>query len=159
MKRAILSGVVVVCLLAGGGAPVLAQSAGADVRQLAEAYSAAWTSGDAKTIAAMFEPDGVMVGGFGDIAEGRAQIEQNLTKLFATVFKGSTMRLMPEKTRQVGADTIVTVGSYEVSGGTWPSGEPLTVRGRFVNTLVRRDGQLLVAASAANIPPQAQGRR
>jgi uncharacterized protein (TIGR02246 family) len=149
--RAMVSGAVVVCLLAAGAAQLRGQSANAEVRQLADTYSSAWASGDAKTIAAMFEPEGVMVGGFADVSAGRGQIEQNLAKSFAGVFKGSKIRLVPEGTRQVGADTLVTVGSYEITGATGTNGEPLNIRGRFLNTLVRKDGKLLVAASASNV--------
>jgi uncharacterized protein (TIGR02246 family) len=158
MMRVVLSAVVV-CLLAGGASSVTAQTANAEVQKLAQAYGEAWAKGDAKGIAAMYEPEGVMVGGFGDVSAGRAQIEQQLTKTLTGPFKASKMRVVPEGTRQVGADTVIAVGSYEITGGTGASGQPVSVRGRFVNTFVRRNGQLLLAASASNIPPQAQGNR
>ena len=151
--------VLVVWMLAAGAASMNAQSDTAEVQTLTNAYAAAWAKADAKSIAAMFEPEGVAVGGFGDVSTGRAQIEQNLVKLFAGAFKGTKIRVVTEGTRQVGADTLVTVGSYEIAGVTGANGQQTTLRGRYVNTLVRRDGKLLVAANAANIPPQAQGNR
>ena len=159
MMRAVRSGAVLVCVLVGGVADVNGQNANAEVQKIAQAYADAWAQSDARTIAAMFEPEGVMIGGFGDVAAGRAQIEQNLTKMFAGPFKGSKIRVVPEGTRQVTPDTVVTAGSWEVTGGTGASGKPMAVRGKFLNTFVRRNGQLLLAASASNIPPQAQGTR
>jgi uncharacterized protein (TIGR02246 family) len=158
MMRAVVSGQVVVWVLAFATMSGAAQAPNAEVQKLAEAYASAWAKGDAKAIAAMFEPEGVMVGGFGDVAAGRAQIEQNLVKTFAGPFKGSKIRVVPEGTRQVGTDTVITVGSYEITGGTGATGQQVSVRGRYLNTFVRRNGQLMMAASATNIPPQAQGK-
>ena len=162
--RAVVKGAVVVCLLAAGIGSATAQNAqgpapSAEVQKLADGYAGAWAKGDAKAIAAMFEPEGVMVSGFGEVSAGRAQIEQNLTKTFSGPFKGSKIRVVPEGTRQVAGDTVIVVGSYEVTGVTGANGQSASVRGRFVNTFVRRNGQLMLAAAMTNIPPQAQGAR
>lgn len=157
--RAVLCGAVLMYVLGGGVASLAAQAPNAEVQKAAEAYASAWAKGDAKGIAAMYEPEGVMIGGFGEVAAGRAQIEQALSKTFTGPFKSSKIRVIPEGTRQVTPDTVIAVGSYEITGGTGANGQPLSVRGRFLNTFVRRNGQLLLAASASNIPPQAQGNR
>ena len=67
MIRAAVSGAMVACALAAGVVFVGAQGPNAEVEKLADAYATAWANGDAKGIAAMFEPEGVMMGGFGDV--------------------------------------------------------------------------------------------
>ena len=159
MMRAVIGRAVVVVALAAGGGSAAAQAPNADVQKVMDAYAAAWAKGDAKGIAAMFDAEGVMIGGFGDVSAGRAQIEQAFVKMFSGPFKGSKIRVVPEGTRQLGTDTIIHVGSYEITGFSGPAGQSGTVRGRYLNTYVRRNGQLMVAASASNIPPQGQGNK
>src|SRR5262245_48500156 len=56
-----------------------------------EAFSDAWSKGDAKGAALFYTDDGVRVGAMGDIEHGRAEIEAAYDRLLHGPFAGATV--------------------------------------------------------------------
>jgi uncharacterized protein (TIGR02246 family) len=112
------------------------QGAGADYQKVMADLTAAYSNGDAAAIAASFAEDGLQVGPDGSVYSGRAAVLQNYTALFAGPMKGATIKLTPIESRQLTPDIQIVVGTVEVTrvqGGA--------VLGRYISTLVRKDGK------------------
>jgi len=54
-----------------------------------QAFSEAWSRGDAKAAASFFTEDGVRVGAMGDVQHGRAEVEAAYDKLLHGPFAGA----------------------------------------------------------------------
>lgn len=134
------------------GVSAVAQKRDADVDQLMAQYQAAWNKGDAKGLAALYSQNSLRIGSDGEPLSGKAAIEQSFVKNFGGPWKGTKLTLKPGRTENVTADVRLQEGTYELTGGA--AGPQ---RGRYLNTLVRQDGQWRIAAVAA-IPQTAPSK-
>ena len=127
-----------------------------DMQKLAAAFEQAWAKGDAKGLAALHTADAMRLSPDGQVAVGRAAIEQSFADAFAGPFKGSKLSIKSGQTKRVSGDVYVNEGTYAVSGVTLPPGVPSA--GRYFNTVVQQGGQLLLASSATQSTPAAPSK-
>ena len=145
MKRILMSAaVLVLCAV-----PTPAQQAkNPEFQKIADAFVAAWNKGDAKALAALHAENCITSGGDTGQLVGRAAVEQDLTKSFATVLKGTKLVVRPANERTINPDLAVTSGTWEITGPTPPPPGALT-KGVYINTLFKQGGKWLIATSAA----------
>jgi len=127
-------------------ASVSGQQTDPEIQKIVEQYQAAWSKGDAKGIAALHTADAIRIGADGQPTTGRDAIEKAFAKNFAGPWKDTKLSIHTERTQNVMSDVRVIQGTYEVTG---TSSGPL--KGRFLNTVVRQQGQWRLA-SVASIP-------
>ena len=147
MLRLRLAGVVALALISGSF--VIAQQPDPEVQKISDAYMQAWGKGDGKAIAALYTPNGVRAGSDGQLYRGRDAIAQGFAKAFGGPYEGSKLTLKTDSDQVITPDGVrITTGTFEVTGvNNPPAGASL--RGRFVNTVVRQDGQWMLASTAA----------
>ena len=151
--RALGLGVVVV--LAIVSAPVSARMQDpteAELRRLAESYAQAWAKGDVRAVTGIYTNDAIRLGPEGQVAIGRAKIEQVLTGLLNGPFRGSKIVITYGVTNRAAQDAYVTEGTFNIAGGLPPAGLP--TRGRFMQTLVRVSGRWQIAGDGVLIAPR-----
>lgn len=67
----------------------------AEILRLEGQFIAAWNKGDPRAAAAVYAEDGVRVGAFGDVSQGREAIEAAYAKLLGETMKGATVEWQP----------------------------------------------------------------
>lgn len=155
MKVAYLALAGSVALLGAGLTPARAQTKDPAVDKLAADWAAAFAKGDAKTLAGFYTETAVRVSPEGGKVVGRSAIEKEFVSNFAGPWKGARITINVGNTQAVGADTAVNEGTYEVTGVQMPDGKPApAIAGRYLNTLVKKNGAWILASNAA-IAPQA----
>lgn len=137
--------IVGAALLAGIGPAAAQGQMDAEFRKLADEFSAAWSKGDAKAIAALHTADAIRAQSEAPTVIGRAAIEQGMAAALTGPFKGTTLTITQGQSKRVTADVYVGEGTWEVTGA--PAAAGLT-KGRYVNTLVRQGGTWLIASSS-----------
>lgn len=118
-----------------------------------EAFSAAWSAGDAKRAASFFTEDGVRVGAMGDHQQGRAELEAAYDKLFHGPFAGASVRQERGAVRMLTPELAVWQGGIEI---TPKSGAPM--KGHVVQVMKKVDGRWLVLEGHPKLfppPPRA----
>jgi uncharacterized protein (TIGR02246 family) len=147
MKRLVL-GMLGVALMMSSGSSLRAQAGvDAEFKKLVDDFVAAWNKGDAKAVAALHTTDAIRLNVDGTVVVSRAEIEKGMATAFAGPMKGSKLMVTEGKRSQVVADVYVGEGTYEVTGGA-PPPPGTTNKGRYLNTVVRQGGRLLIASSA-----------
>jgi len=122
----------------------LAQKPDPDATQLAAQYEAAFNKADAKAIVALYTEDGTRLGPDGSFLKGRAAIGKAYADGFAGTLKGAKLTLVQATAHVLTPDVKVMEGTYSVAGSS-----PL--KGRYVNTVVKKDGHWLLA-SVVTVP-------
>jgi uncharacterized protein (TIGR02246 family) len=152
MKR--LTGVV--CAAACLALAVSAGAQGTDpaMQKLVQSYEQAWMKGDANAVAALYAEDSILVNADG-VHHGRAAVAKSLATNFAGPWTGSTLVVQVGKSQPLGPDLTLNEGTYEVNGLKGPDGRPLVVRGRYLNTLVKKGGAWVIVGHMAFAPPPA----
>jgi len=128
-----------------------------DLQKVIDQYTAAWAKGDAKGVAAVYTDNAIRVDVEGNVLVGRAEIQRSFEQNFAGFLKGTTIRITAGKQVSIRPEVLVVEGTYEVSGAKDPSGKPLTIKGRYLNTMVREGGRLLVGSNASFVPQPSPG--
>ena len=116
MKRTISSIVMMAwCLATAIGAEANRQATDeAAIRKAVESYVAAFNSGDAKALAAMWSPEAVYTNPLsGEQVVGRAEIEKQFTAIFAEA-KGVKLEAKTESVRFVSPNVAVEQGTAKV---------------------------------------------
>ena len=147
--RKILS--VAAIVLVTLSAVVSAQKPDPDGAKLADQYVAAFNKGDAKALTALYTADATRLGPDGQLLTGRAAVEKSYMDGFAGPLKGSTLALEQGRTQAITPDVKLMEGRFTVSGAT-------TLKGRYVNTIVRQSGTWLLASvvTVPDLPPPAK---
>lgn len=141
MKRVSwIAAIVVIALSVVAGA----QKIDPDAQKLADQYSAAFNKGDAKAIAALYTANATRVGPDGRLIAGRAAIEKTYGDGFAGPLKGAKLTLEQGGIQVVTPDVKVMEGRFAAAGVT-------TIKGRYVNTIVRQ-GKTWLLASVVTVP-------
>ena len=136
--------------------PASAQEASKqDMQKVIDAYTGAWAKGDAKAIAMMYTENALRVDGEGNVFAGRSEIQKHFEQNFAGPWKGTTIKITAGRQQSVRPDVTVAEGTFEVSGN--PSGKPMVRTGRYLNTIVREGGRLLLASNVGFMPQPAAG--
>jgi uncharacterized protein (TIGR02246 family) len=113
-----------------------AGSAAAAIREVADAYVKATTSGDAKAVAALYTEDAVEMPPNLPPVKGRAAIQQYYDKVFSSGFKVTTFTLKHLETHATG-DNGYDVGTYEQGLAEPSASTPVSDTGKYV-VIVRR---------------------
>jgi uncharacterized protein (TIGR02246 family) len=136
-----------IAVLSAGLAPAWAQAKDPAIDKLVADWTAAFAKGDAKALAGFYTDDAVRTSQPGGTVVGRAAIEKEFAANLAGPWKGATIKIMAGTSRPVGPDSLVNEGTWEVSG-KGPDGAPMTMKGYYVNTLVKKGGAWAIAGNA-----------
>lgn len=138
-----------------------------ELQKLVDDYTAAWAKGDAAAIAALYTPDAFYIDSQGKRMKGQSEITAGFNERFAGGLKGSTITIQPGETVQLGTDVQVAEGTWKITAGAGavgttgaaPAGVPPStppagaaaapMSGRYLNTLVRKQGRWMIAGTAA----------
>lgn len=151
----IVLAVSVMALAATLAAPAWAQAKDPALDKLAADWAAAFAKGDAKTLAGYYTDNAVRMTPEAGTVVGRAAIEKEFAANMAGPWKGAKITIRLGSTQPVGADIAVNEGTWEVSGATGPDGKPLTLKGNYLNTIVKKGGVWMIASNAAAPPAPA----
>jgi uncharacterized protein (TIGR02246 family) len=143
-----------VVALGAGSTPARAQASDPAVDKLVADWTAAFAKGDARALASLYTDTAVRSSQDGGTTIGRAAIEKEFAANFTGPWKGATIKITPGSHQAVSADVAVNAGTWVVSG-TGPDGQAMTMKGRYVNTIVKKGGAWLLASNAAIVdaPP------
>ena len=142
-------------LLAVGLAPASAQTKDPAMDKLAADWAAAFARGDAKTLAGLYTENAIRVTAEGGKVIGRDAIAKEFATNFAGPWKGATIKINVGAIEHVSADVAVNEGTFEVMGVKGPDGKPLPIKGKYVNTIVKKNGAWLLASNAGVTPSPA----
>jgi uncharacterized protein (TIGR02246 family) len=125
----------------------------AAIRANIAAFVRAYNAGDAKAVAALFIPDGVIEDKEGDTSEGRAAIERTFKEMF-TAAPQKRIEVFVESIRFIGSDLAMEVGSTKETAS--PNEPP--DYDRYTVLHVKRDGkwQMALARDEEGPPDTAQ---
>ena len=123
------------------------QSVSPEYQKVMDAFTAAYNKGDAAGIGAVYAEDALRVAPDGTVLSGRAAVQQNYGASLAGPMKGASIKLTATESRQLTPDIHVVVGTYEITGGQAGS-----VSGKYINTLVRKDGTWRIAGNMSMRP-------
>jgi uncharacterized protein (TIGR02246 family) len=155
-----IAGVVLaasVTLLVAGLAPASAQTKDPALDKLAADWAAAFAKGDAKALAGFYTENAVRMTPEAGTVVGRAAIEKEFAANIAGPWKGAKIVIKVGSTQPVGADIAVNEGTWEVAG-TGPDGKPMTLKGNYLNTIVKKGGAWVIASNAAAPPAPAPAK-
>jgi uncharacterized protein (TIGR02246 family) len=136
-----------VALVLAGAAPPgswAAEGAAADdqaIRKVADAFAAAWNRHDPKAMAALFTPDGDVVTPYGQFLKGRPAVEAQFMREQVSWAKDVTLTTTIDGLRLIKPDVALVDGTVSAAGARELDGKITTLRGRFTNVMVLRDGQ------------------
>jgi len=138
-------------VLAIGLASASAQTKDPAVDKLVADWTAAFGKADVKTLASLYTEDAIRVSPDGGRVVGREAISKEFATAFAGPWKGAKIKIQIGDIHPVGADVAVGEGTYEVMA-TGPDGKPLSIKGSYVNTMVKKNGAWILASNAAVLP-------
>jgi uncharacterized protein (TIGR02246 family) len=142
-------------------APALAQSAADEtaIRKVTEQFAPAWAKGDDKSLGALYTADADYVSSTGLVAKGRTEIEKAYATQFTGVYKGTSLKAGVTNVRFLKPDVAIVNGTFEVSGMRGSDGKEVPPRnGISTSVVVKQNGQWLITALRAWIPPAAPAR-
>jgi uncharacterized protein (TIGR02246 family) len=134
-----------------GAKPVADRSADeAAIRANVAAFVRAYNAGDAKAVAALFTPDGLIMDKEGNTSEGREAIAQTFADLFAEAPE-KTLEVFISSIQFIGSDLAVEVGTTKET----PAPGETPEYDRYTVLHVKRDGkwQMALARDAEGEPP------
>ncbi|MFI5397029.1 MAG: YybH family protein [Candidatus Binatia bacterium] len=111
----------------------------AAIRNLYASYDASWNKADLKAMGALWAEDADHVEPDGRMITGRAALEQDLAKRFATDLRGTRSAQTVEAVRLIKPDVAVVDAAYEVTGVQDAEGKALPpLKGRYVDIWIKR---------------------
>jgi uncharacterized protein (TIGR02246 family) len=147
-----LAAVVVIVLGAAQGSVADDKVDPADekaIRQLNEAFVAAFNKGDIKAMAATYAPDADFLSAEGKRVKGRAELEKYFAKGFAEN-KGLKLKHSDSSIRFLKPDVAVDAGTWEITGR--PGGK--ATKGLYTAVWMKQDGKWLVVYDRPMVPLQ-----
>lgn len=143
---------VATALLATGLTSSTAQTKDPALDKLVADWSAAFGRGDAKALGSLYTDNAIRVSPDGGTVLGRAAIEKEFADLLAGPWKGATIKILVGSVQPLGPDTSAAEGTYEVTP-KGPDGKALPpVKGRYLNTMVKKNGTWVLSSNAAVLP-------
>ena len=103
-------------------------------------FADAWSKGDAKVAASFYTEDGTRVGAFGDIQNGRSEIEAAYDRLLHQTMPGAAVKLERGNTRMLTPELAIWQGGMEII----PAGGGAALKGYVVQVMKKVDGRWLV---------------
>jgi uncharacterized protein (TIGR02246 family) len=125
---------------------VLPAYSDAGIETLLRDYQSAFNRGDAKALAGLYTFDAWRVSPAGVFIASQAAIEWTHDAAMARAFAGATLALHSGRVLTISSDVALVEGTYELT----TSGGPM--KGRYLNTIVRRADRQWRLASEVNIP-------
>jgi uncharacterized protein (TIGR02246 family) len=127
------------------------------IYQEIEAFSDAWSKGDAKGAASFYTEDGVRVGGAGDVEHGRAEVESAYDRLLHGPFSGARVTQDRGTIRMLTSDLALWQGAMQI---TPPGGRP-PLKGYVVQLMKKVNGRWLVLEAHPKLfpPPPSTAER
>jgi len=116
----------------------------------------AWNQHNARAYAGLFAADGDVVNVVAWWWKGRAEIESNLTRMFSSTFRESTLTFTQVDVRFLTADIAIAHARWTMTGAHMP-GVPEPREGLQTLTVQKRSGEWLIVAfhNTNYIPPPA----
>lgn len=114
-----------------------------------QAFSDAWSRGDAKAAASFYTADGVRVGAMGDVQHGRAEVEAGYDRLLHGPFAGATVTQERGTIRMLTNDLALWQGGMVIQP---PGGAP-PIKGYVVQLMKKENGRWLVLEGHPKIYP------
>jgi uncharacterized protein (TIGR02246 family) len=129
-----------------------AQTADPAMDKLIKDYEQVWMKADAKALAALYSEDAINVNEAGVVTRGRAAIEKSATDTFLGPLKGSRLAVTSGASQAVAPDVTINEGTYTITGGSGPDGKPITLKGHYVNTRVKKGEAWVIAGNTTFVP-------
>jgi uncharacterized protein (TIGR02246 family) len=122
-----------------------------------QAFSEAWSKGDAKGAASFYTEDGARVGAAGDVEHGRVEIEAAYDRLLHGPFAGATVTQERGTVRALSSDLAIWQGGMTI---TPAAGAPL-LKGYVVQIMKKVNGRWLVLDAHPKLfpPPPSMAAR
>ncbi len=114
-----------------------------------QAFSGAWSTGNAKAAASFFTEDGVRVGAAGDEQHGHAELEAAYDHLLHGPFAGATVTQERGTVRMLTADLAVWRGGMVIQ----PAGGVAPIKGYVVQVMKKVNGRWLVLEAHPKLFP------
>ena len=103
-------------------------------------FAEAWSKGDAKAAASYYTEDGVRVGAFGDIQNGRSEIEAAYDRLLHQTMPGAVVKQERGSVRMLTSELAIWQGGMEII----PAGGGSALKGYVVQVMKKVEGRWLV---------------
>ena len=117
-------------------------------------FAEAWNKGDAEAAASYYTEDGVRVGAFGDMQNGRSEIEAAYDRLLHQTMPGAVVRLEGGSVRILTPELAVWQGGMEII----PAGGGVALKGHIVQVMKKVDGRWFVLEGHPKLFPPAPPR-
>ena len=138
---------IVVAAVLGCSVAMYGQSATSGPGHVVKQYEAAYNKGNPQELSALFTQSALRLGSDGRSFAGRAEIEKDAVAALAGPRKGSRAAIHVGRTEMLTPDVALVEGAFEVTGGSTP------VKGRYLMTALRENGQWRIASLATATPP------
>lgn len=117
----------------------------------------AWNQHNAHAYAELFAEDADVVNVVAWWWKGRAEVESNLTRMFANIFRESTLTFREVEVRFLTPEIAIVHARWTMSGAHMPPGLPEPREGLQTLTVQKRNGKWLIAAfqNTNYVPPPA----
>ena len=117
-------------------------------------FAEAWSRGDAKAAASYYAEDGTRVGAFGDIQNGRSEIEAAYDRLLHQTMPGATVKQERGSVRMLTPELAIWQGGTEII----PAGGGSALKGHVVEVMKKVEGRWLVLDAHPKLfPPPPTG--
>jgi uncharacterized protein (TIGR02246 family) len=94
-------------------------------------FAEAWSKGDAKAAASYYTADGTRVGAFGDIQNGRSEIETAYDRLLHQTMPGAVVKQERGSVRMLTSELAIWQGGIEII----PAGSGAALKGYVVQVM------------------------
>jgi uncharacterized protein (TIGR02246 family) len=123
-------------------------------------FVAAWNRDDAHGMAALWAPEGDFVSPFGEVANGRGEVEKLLAGWHSTTMKGTTFQVTRETVRLFGPNAGLMDWDVELQGLRGPDGQPAPLKLHVTTVVARQGGKWWVEAArpVVFVPAPAGGK-
>jgi uncharacterized protein (TIGR02246 family) len=116
-------------------------------------FAEAWSKGDANAAASYYTEDGTRVGAFGDIQNGRLEIEAAYDRLLHQMIPGAVVKQERGSVRMLTPELAVWQGGMEII----PAGGGSALKGYVMQLMKKVDGRWLVLEAHPKLfPPPLQ---
>lgn len=119
----------------------------AAIQAVEQKHEEAFRTHNAHLMASLFTSDADLVNVAGSWWKGQAEIETQLSRLFATVFRNSTWTATEVSIRYLGSDVAIVHVKWQLAGAVTGGGKPAPPRqGIATQVLEKRGGVWKIAA-------------
>ena len=113
------------------------------------AFQDAWNKADAKTLSTFYTDDALRIGAYGNVQNGKAEIEEAYNQIFQTTFPGSSIRQEEGTIRMLGSDYALKRGGFELT----PAENQPVIKGHTVEIYKKVNGDWLIMESHPRFYP------